>query len=103
MSVFSTYFGLSFNFGDISKPRRHGKWSDIFVVRISVLYWCNGSANLQNIWSIRVQPLFENLDTLDINSIDGIDNFPNKRTNWNADIHLMSTFAFLSQDLFSIK
>ena len=61
MSVFSTYFGLSFNFGDISKPRRHGKWSDIFVVRISVLYWCNGSANLQNIWSIRVQPLFENL------------------------------------------
>jgi hypothetical protein len=44
------------------------------------------------------QPLFENLDTLDINSIDGIDNFPNKRTNWNADIHLMSTFAFLSQE-----
>lgn len=42
------------------------------------------------------QPSFELLNNLDLSG--NIDTFPNKRTNWNADIHIMSTYAFLSQD-----
>lgn len=44
------------------------------------------------------QPQFSNLDTLDINSESGIDNFPNKKTNWNADVHIISTYGFLGQE-----
>ena len=50
------------------------------------------------------QPSFENLGDLDISG--NIDTFPNKRTNWNADIHLISTYGFLSEDevrVFAIK
>ena len=42
------------------------------------------------------QPFTYNLNTIDINH--GEDNFPNKRTDWNADIHIISTYGFLGQE-----
>jgi len=50
------------------------------------------------------QPYYELLNDLDMSG--NIDLFPNKRTNWNADIHLVSTYGFLSEDevrVFAIK
>jgi len=50
------------------------------------------------------QPQYELLNNLDLS--ENIDRFPNKRTNWNADIHLVSTYGFLSEDevrVFAIK
>lgn len=51
------------------------------------------------------QPPFEYLYTFDLSG-GTFDTFPNKNTNWNADIHIMSTYAFLSQDevrVFALK
>jgi hypothetical protein len=51
------------------------------------------------------QPPFEYLFTLDLSG-GTFDTFPNKNTNWNADIHIMSTYAFLSQEevrVFALK
>ena len=42
------------------------------------------------------QPSYELLGDLDISG--NVDTFPNKRTNWNADIHLIATYGFLSED-----
>ena len=42
------------------------------------------------------QPAFPYLFDLDISG--NVDTFPEKRTNWNADIHLISTYGFLSEE-----
>ena len=42
------------------------------------------------------QPPFPYLNEFDLSG--NLDTFPNKMTNWNADIHIISTYGFLSQE-----